>query len=159
MARIAGIDLPRNKRIEVALTYIYGIGRSSSQKILAKAGVDFNTRSDDLTESEAGKIPELKRVVVAYQNQVVMQETLEGGLNEMFGGTTQGAAAPTGTGAATPTAVDAVANIQAMISAARQRYDNAMQAQREGDWARYGAEIKALGQVLERLKAVQATKP
>lgn len=56
MARIAGIDLPRNKRIEVALTYIYGIGRSSSQKILAKAGVNFDTRSDDLTESEAGKI-------------------------------------------------------------------------------------------------------
>lgn len=56
MARIAGIDLPRNKRIEVALTYIYGIGRSSSQKILAQAGVDFNTRSDDLTEAEVAKI-------------------------------------------------------------------------------------------------------
>jgi len=56
LARIAGIDLPRNKRIEVALTYIYGIGRSSSQKILAQAGVDFNTRSDDLTEAEVAKI-------------------------------------------------------------------------------------------------------
>ena len=56
MARIAGIDLPRNKRIEVALTYIYGIGRSTSQGILAKAGVDFNTRSDDLTEEEVAKI-------------------------------------------------------------------------------------------------------
>ena len=55
MARIAGIDLPRNKRIEVALTYVYGIGRSSSQEILAKAGVDFNTRSDDLTENEVAK--------------------------------------------------------------------------------------------------------
>lgn len=59
MARIAGIDLPRNKRIEVALTYIYGIGRSSSQEILAKAGVDMNTRSDDLTEVEVGKIREI----------------------------------------------------------------------------------------------------
>lgn len=59
MARIAGIDLPRNKRIEVALTYIYGIGRPSSQKILAKAGVDANTRSDDLTEAEVGKIREI----------------------------------------------------------------------------------------------------
>ena len=58
MARIAGIDLPRNKRIEVALTYIYGIGRSTSQKILAKAGVDFSTRSDDLTENEIAKIRE-----------------------------------------------------------------------------------------------------
>ena len=56
MARIAGIDLPRNKRIEVALTYIFGIGRSTSQEILAKAGIDFNTRSDDLTEDEVAKI-------------------------------------------------------------------------------------------------------
>ncbi len=59
MARIAGIDLPRNKRIEVALTYVYGIGRSSSQEILVKAGVDFNTRSDDLTENEVAKIREV----------------------------------------------------------------------------------------------------
>jgi len=56
LARIAGIDLPRNKRIEVALTYIYGIGRSTSQEILKKAGVEFSTRSDDLTESEVAKI-------------------------------------------------------------------------------------------------------
>jgi small subunit ribosomal protein S13 len=58
LARIAGIDLPRNKRIEVALTYIYGIGRSSSQEILTKAGVDLNTRSDDLTEAEVARIRE-----------------------------------------------------------------------------------------------------
>ncbi len=56
MARIAGIDLPRNKRIEIALTYIYGIGRSTSQSILSKAGVDFDTRSDNLTEEEVAKI-------------------------------------------------------------------------------------------------------
>lgn len=56
MARIAGIDLPRNKRIEVALTYIYGIGRSTSQKILTTAGIDYNTRSDNLTESEVAQI-------------------------------------------------------------------------------------------------------
>ena len=56
MARIAGIDLPRNKRIEIALTYIYGIGRSTSQSILSKAGVDFDTRSDNLTEEEIAKI-------------------------------------------------------------------------------------------------------
>lgn len=59
MARIAGIDLPKNKRIEVALTYIYGIGRSASQKILSQAGVDHSTRADDLTESEVGKIREI----------------------------------------------------------------------------------------------------
>ncbi|ABQ25295.1 30S ribosomal protein S13 [Geotalea uraniireducens] len=58
MARIAGIDLPRNKRIEIALTYIYGIGRSTAQKILADAGVDSNTRSDNLTESEIARIRE-----------------------------------------------------------------------------------------------------
>jgi len=56
LARIAGIDLPRNKRIEIALTYIFGIGRSTSQEILSKAGVDFNTRSDNLTEDEIAKI-------------------------------------------------------------------------------------------------------
>ncbi len=56
MARIAGIDLPRNKRIEIALTYIFGVGRSTSQEILSKAGVDFNTRSDNLTEDEVAKI-------------------------------------------------------------------------------------------------------
>lgn len=56
MARIAGIDLPRNKRVEIALTYIYGIGRTTSQKILAEAGIDVNTRTDNLTEVEVGKI-------------------------------------------------------------------------------------------------------
>lgn len=56
MARIAGIDIPRNKRIEVALTYIYGIGRSTSQKILGKAGIDLNARTDSLTEAEVGQI-------------------------------------------------------------------------------------------------------
>jgi len=59
LARIAGGDLPRNKRIEVAMTYIYGIGRASSQKILATAGVDQNTRTDNLTEAELAKIREV----------------------------------------------------------------------------------------------------
>jgi len=59
LARIAGIDLPRNKRSEIALTYIYGIGRSASQEILVKAGVDGNTRTDDLTEVEVAKIREI----------------------------------------------------------------------------------------------------
>jgi small subunit ribosomal protein S13 len=56
LARIAGIDLPRNKRIEVALTYIYGIGRPTSQKILSRAGVDVNTRTDNLSEVDVAKI-------------------------------------------------------------------------------------------------------
>ena len=59
MARISGIDLPKNKQIEIALTYVFGIGRTSSQKILAAAGVDPSTRSDDLTESEVANIREI----------------------------------------------------------------------------------------------------
>jgi small subunit ribosomal protein S13 len=58
LARIAGIDLPRNKRVVIALTYIYGIGRATSQKILTDAGVDVNTRTDNLSESEVAKIRE-----------------------------------------------------------------------------------------------------
>ena len=56
MARIAGVDLPRNKRIEVALTYIYGIGDTSSMKILSAAGVDPDTKSDNLTDDEINRI-------------------------------------------------------------------------------------------------------
>ncbi|MCR2043506.1 30S ribosomal protein S13 [Anaerosalibacter massiliensis] len=56
MARIAGVDLPRDKRIEIGLTYIFGIGRSRSNEILEKAGVDRNTRVKDLTESEIAKL-------------------------------------------------------------------------------------------------------
>lgn len=52
MARIEGVDLPRNKRVEIALTYIYGIGRTTSQKILADTGVDPNIRVQDLTEAQ-----------------------------------------------------------------------------------------------------------
>jgi small subunit ribosomal protein S13 len=56
LARIAGVDLPRAKRIEIALTYIYGIGRSTSQKILSKAGIDWNKKSDDLSPEEVNRI-------------------------------------------------------------------------------------------------------
>lgn len=56
MARIAGVDLPRDKRVEIGLTYIYGIGRSRSNEILKKAGVDPNTRVKDLTEAEVNTI-------------------------------------------------------------------------------------------------------
>ncbi len=56
MARIAGVDLPRNKRMEVALTYIYGIGRSRSNEILNQAAVDRNKKSDDITDDDIAKI-------------------------------------------------------------------------------------------------------
>ena len=59
MARIAGVDLPREKRVEIGLTYIYGIGRSSSNRILAQANVNPDTRCRDLTDEEVKKISEV----------------------------------------------------------------------------------------------------
>jgi small subunit ribosomal protein S13 len=70
VARIAGVDLPKNKRMEIALTYIYGIGRSASQDILRKAGVDVNTKTDHLTDSE----------VTAIRNIIDKERKVEGDL-------------------------------------------------------------------------------
>ena len=58
MARIAGVDLPRDKRVEIGLTYIYGIGLKSSQKILAQAGINPDTRVKDLTDAEVNSLRE-----------------------------------------------------------------------------------------------------
>ncbi|OGI20478.1 MAG: 30S ribosomal protein S13 [Candidatus Melainabacteria bacterium RIFCSPHIGHO2_02_FULL_34_12] len=58
MARFVGIDLPPNKRVEISLTYLYGIGRSISNKILEKTGIDKNKRMKDLTDSEINKLRE-----------------------------------------------------------------------------------------------------
>jgi small subunit ribosomal protein S13 len=70
MARIAGVDLPRNKRVEVGLTYIYGIGLPTSQEILARARVNPDTRIKDLTEAEVNVLREM----------VEKQHTVEGDL-------------------------------------------------------------------------------
>ena len=70
MARIAGVDLPKNKRMEIALTYIYGIGRTKSQEILKKAGVDFNTKTDALADSE----------ITAIRNLIDKEHKVEGDL-------------------------------------------------------------------------------
>ena len=59
MARIAGIDLPREKRIEIGLTYIYGIGRTSANKILAEAGISPDVRVKDLSAEDAAKLREI----------------------------------------------------------------------------------------------------
>ncbi len=59
MPRIAGVDLPRNKRVLIGLTYIFGIGRAKSKAILAKANINENTRTDNLTEDEIGRIRSL----------------------------------------------------------------------------------------------------
>ena len=56
MARIAGVDIPNNKRVEIALTYIYGIGRKSANDILVKTGINPDTRAKDLTEEEVAKL-------------------------------------------------------------------------------------------------------
>ena len=58
MARLAGVDIPNNKRIEIALTYIYGIGLTSSKEILAKTGIDPDTRAKDLTEDQTAALRE-----------------------------------------------------------------------------------------------------
>ena len=60
MARIAGVDLPRRKRIDIGLTYIYGIGRTSSMRILEKLNIDASTKTDDLTD---GQINDIRRVI------------------------------------------------------------------------------------------------
>ncbi len=56
MARIAGVDLPKNKRVEIGLTYIYGIGRATSQKVLAEAGIDLSKRVAELSDEEVARI-------------------------------------------------------------------------------------------------------
>lgn len=61
MARIAGVDLPREKRVEIGLTYIFGIGRAQSNKILAELGIDKDTRVRDLTDEEVDKIRDVVR--------------------------------------------------------------------------------------------------
>jgi len=60
VARIAGVDLPKRKRADIALTYIYGIGRVTAKQILDKAGIDHATKSDDLTE---GEVQQIRRVI------------------------------------------------------------------------------------------------
>jgi len=70
VARIAGVDLPKNKRMEIALTYIYGIGRSKAREILQEAGVDFDRRTDDLADAE----------VTAIRNIIDKEHKVEGDL-------------------------------------------------------------------------------
>ena len=77
MARIAGVDLPRNKRVEVGLTYIYGIGRSTSRKILLEAGVDFDTKTDQLREDQVTAI----RKIIDSQCRVEGELRTEASMN------------------------------------------------------------------------------
>lgn len=70
MARIAGVDLPKNKRVEIGLTYIYGIGKSSSRQILNQLAIELDTKTDDLTESQ---INDIRKVI---DNQFKVEGTL-----------------------------------------------------------------------------------
>jgi hypothetical protein len=107
--------------------------------------------------AETGKIPELKRVIVAAENRIAMEPTLEASLDRIFGsapspasqkaGEAQSQASRPGDAAATTSPAD----VQSLMAQARQHYERAIQAQREGDWARYGEEIKRLGAVLEQM--------
>jgi len=100
--------------------------------------------------AEGGRIPELKRVVVAHQNRVVMEETLEAGLARLFGGAVEPAragAAPTATRLGDGRAAD-------LARRAAESYRRAVEAQRAGDWARYGEELTRLGEMLRQLQEV-----
>ena len=112
-------------------------------------------------KAKGGRIPELTRVIVAYQNQIVMEPTLDAGLARLFGGagpppaaaqTTT--AAPAGQAPAAPSPQPSP-NLTALTAEAQSHYERALEAQRAGDWAKYGEEIRALGEALKRLQSAR----
>lgn len=97
-------------------------------------------------KAEAGKIPELKRVIIAYENRIAMEETLEAGLSRIFG--VGAAEAPKGEAVETPPVL--TQDHQELLRRAVEAYEEALRAQKEGNWARYGEEIKRLGEILRQ---------
>jgi uncharacterized protein len=104
-------------------------------------------------QAEGGRIPELKRVVVAYQNQVVMRETLDDALAELFGGAPGRRTTPAVAAGAAPSAEPSTpdSRLPTLLNEARQHYEAALQAQRDLDWARYGEEMRRLGELLQQV--------
>jgi uncharacterized membrane protein (UPF0182 family) len=100
-----------------------------------------------------GRIPELKRVIVAYQNSIVMEETLAAALARLFPTSSLRRAAAAPAPEASRPAAGASAAIDELVAQAQAHYRRAMQAQRDGNWAQYGEEIKRLGDLLERINA------
>jgi uncharacterized membrane protein (UPF0182 family) len=111
--------------------------------------------------AEGGRIPELKRVIVAYQNQVVMEETLDASLARLFGGfvESESRAPPLELPIAATVPSEAPsapsATVADLVRQAAEHYDRAIAAQRVGDWARYGDEIERVGELLRRLRELQ----
>jgi uncharacterized membrane protein (UPF0182 family) len=105
--------------------------------------------------AEGGRIPELKRVIVAYQNRVVMEETLGQGLTRLFGGEAGIDPPRPGVVSADPTAVAGVeveVTVSELVDQLSEHYENALTAQRAGDWATYGEELRQVGELLRQLR-------
>ena len=100
-------------------------------------------------KAATGKIPELKRVIVAYENKIAMENTLEAGLAKIFG-TPEGQTKPSGETSVAPVSTDTTK--EGLLKQANESYETAIRAQREGDWGRYGEEIKKLGEILKKLQ-------
>ncbi len=110
-------------------------------------------------KAAGGQIPELKRVIVAYQNNIVMAETLDAALERIFPGGVPGPGPQPPVVEGQPTRASAAGtpppaslDVQSLADQARSHYQRALQAQRDGNWALYGEEIKKLGEVLERMR-------
>jgi len=112
--------------------------------------------------AQAGRIPELTRVIVAYQNKIVMEPTLDQALTRLFGQSDRTPAPSAATTPATPstpgqpaspTSTTGSPELQRLAAEAQQAYQRAVEAQRAGDWAKYGEEIKKLGELLDRMRA------
>jgi hypothetical protein len=98
--------------------------------------------------AETGKIPELKRVVVAYENRIAMEETLDAALSKIFGDVRVSEEAVSSKAVPLP----AVKQEKGLASVARAHFDRAINAQREGNWALYGEEIRKLGEIIKRMQ-------
>ncbi len=113
--------------------------------------------------SASGKIPELKRVIVAYENQIAMEETLEAAISRIFGSEISSApetdASQVAAGAMATEERIVRADSADLIRQAGEVYNRAIQAQRQGDWARYGEEIRKLGSILENLSRNRNSQP
>jgi uncharacterized membrane protein (UPF0182 family) len=112
--------------------------------------------------AESGKIPELKRVIVAYENRIAMEETLEASISRIFLGTVP-ESIETGTSSSKAAAAPEKGPVPGggaidLIQQAGDAYERAVQAQRQGDWAKYGEELKRLGSILESLKRMEKSQ-